>query len=144
MKVLKGVLTNHTVSNTLPKEVRFYATTVEDVKAGDIFAVWAHSELTYVKVTDVFEKYNYLKAENGGVDFEHLPLALNRIDFDAYKDIKEKRAKKDRLVACLNERIAEGTKNAEVEKLIKEVSGSAKDEIKALRDEIKALTAEGI
>lgn len=144
MKVLKGILTNHTVDNTLMKEVRFFVTTETEPKAGDIFSVWAHSKLSYLKVTDVYEKYEYLKAENNGVDFEHLPLALNRIDFDAYKATKEKRAKKDRLVACLNERIAEGAKDAEVTELIKKATGDAKAEIKALKDQIEALNAEGI
>ena len=144
MKVLKGVLTDHTVSNGLPKETRFYVTTVEDVKAGDIFSVWAHSKLAYFKVTDIYEKFEYLKAENGGVDFEHLPLTLNRVDLDSYKATKEKRAKKDRLIACLKERIAESERDNSINKLIAEATGSSKTEIKALKDQIKALDAEGI
>ena len=144
MKALKGVLTDHTVSNSLPKETRFYMTTVDDVKAGDIFSVWAHSKLAYFKVTDIYEKFEYLKAENGGVDFEHLPLTLNRVDLDAYKATKEKRAKKDRLVACLKERIAESDRNNAIDELISKATGTAKAEIKALKDQIRALDAEGI
>ena len=144
MKVLKGVLTNHTVNSDLPKEVRFYVTTVEDVKEGDIFSVWAHSRLAYFKVTNVYEKFEYLKAENGGVDFEHLPLTLTRINVDEYKATKEKRAKKDRLLACLKERIAESERNNAIDELIAGAKGTAKTEIKALKDQIKALDEEGI
>ena len=144
MKVLKGILTDHTVSNSLPKETRFYVTTETEPKAGDIFSVWAHSKLAYFKVTDVYEKFEYLKAENGGVDFEHLPLTLNRIDLDAYKATKEKRAKKDRLLACLKERIDEGTRDANIDELISKAKGVAKEEIKTLKAQIKALDEEGI
>ena len=144
MKVLKGVLTDHTVKSDLPKEVRFYVTTETEPKVGDIFSVWAHSRLAYFKVTDVFEKFEYLKAENGGVDFEHLPLTLTRIDVEAYKATKEKRAKKDRLMACLKERIAESERDNAINKLVSEATGSSKAEIKALKDQIKALDEEGI
>lgn len=144
MKVVKGILTDHTVSNSLPKEVRFFVTTETEPKAGDLFSVWAHSKLSYLKVTDVYEKFEYLKSENNGVDFEHLPLTLNRIDLDAYKATKEKRAKKDRLLACLKERMEEGVRDANIDEMIAKAKGDAKEEIKALKAQIKALDEEGI
>lgn len=144
MKVIKGTLTNHTVKSSMDSETRFYVTTEIEPKAGDVFAVWAHSKLAYLKVTDVYEKFEYLASENGGVDFEHLPLALNRIDFDAYKDTKEKRAKKDRLLACLAERMAESERDNKVNEMIASAKGVVKAEIKAIQDQLKALEADGI
>lgn len=139
MKVLKGTLVNHTVKNDLDNEVRFYKTTNDDVKSGDIFVVWAHGRLGFLKVAKVFDTFEYLASENGDTELEDVSLAMNKVNTEEYQINKAFLAKKKRLEACINERIAESSYDNIVAEGIKKVSAEKKAEIKALKDKLDAL-----
>ena len=141
MKVLKGTLVNHTVKNDLDGEVRFYTTNDESIVKGDVVAVWAHGRLGFLKVSKVLETFEYLSAENNDVELEDVSLALNKIDTTAYTINKAFLAKKKRIEACINERIAEGAVSRVADEAIKNVSADKKAEIKALQEQLKALVA---
>lgn len=141
MKVLKGTLVNHTVKNDLDGEVRFYTTNDESIVKGDVVAVWAHGRLGFLKVSKVLETFEYLSAENNDVELEDVSLALNKIDTTAYNINKAFLAKKKRIEACINERIAEGAVSRVADEAIKNVSADKKAEIKALQEQLKALVA---
>ena len=140
MKVMKGILVNHTTKTPDCAEQRFYTTTVEDVAKDDVFAVWAHGRLSFFKVKSVMETYEYLPAENGGVKLEDVSNALNRIDFKAYNVAKKVLEKTKRIRACIAERLAEAKESQQIADLIKTASTTErKAEIKALQDQLKAL-----
>lgn len=139
MLVMKGILVQHTKKENEDAEVRFYTTNVEEVLKGDIFAVWAHGKLAFFKVQKVFAKYEYLKAENGGVALEDVPMAMTRIDTKSYNVFKIVAAKTKRLTAALQERIEEGRKGRAFADALAELKGEKKAEAKALMDAIKAL-----
>lgn len=142
MKVLKGTLVNHTVKDDLDGEIRFYKTTNDSIVKGDVMVVWAHGRLGFLKVKQVLETFEYLSAENCGTELEDVSLALNKVETTEYKVNKAFLAKKKRIEACIQERIAEGTFNKVVDEGIKNVSADKKAEIKALQDQLKALIAE--
>lgn len=140
MKVLKGILVDHSKKTYTDAETRFYSTTVEDVQKDDVFSVWAHGRLTYFKVTQVMETYEYLPVENGGVALEDVSVALNRIDFKQYIVAKKVLEKTKRIRACLAERVKEATEQKQFAELIKNATTTeSKAEIKALQDQLKAL-----
>lgn len=141
MKVLKGILVSHTKKENADAETRFYVTQEDEVAKGDIFAVWAHGKLTYFKVKKVFAKYEYLRSENGGVELEDVPQALNRIDFKSYNILKAVAAKTKRLTAALQERIVDGKKARELADDLAGLKGEAKADAKALVDALKELEA---
>ena len=139
MKVLKGTLVNHTTKEDLTDEVRFYKTNDDSIVKGDVVAVWAHSRLAFLKVKSVYETYEYLSDENDGISLEDVSLALNKIDVTAYKINKAFLAKKKRIEACIDERIAESATARSISEAIKGVSADKKAEIKALQDQLSAL-----
>lgn len=142
MKVLKGTLVNHTVKNDLDGEVRFYKTTDDSIVKGDIVAVWAHGRLGFLKVSKTLETFEYLSAENNDIELDDVSLALNKIDTTEYNINKAFLAKKKRIEACINERIAEGAVNRMADAAIKSVSADKKAEIKALQAQLTALIAD--
>lgn len=142
MKVLNGVLVDHTKKVDCDAEERFYLTTDDSVKKGDIFSVWAHGRLAYFKVTKVMEKYEYLKAENDFVELENIPFALTKIDFEAYNVNKAYVAKRARIVACLKERVAESGLDSDLDAQVKGLKGDAKKDADALVAALKALDAD--
>ena len=142
MKVLNGVLVNHTKKVDCDAEERFYLTADDSVKKGDIFSVWAHGRLAYFKVMNVMEKYEYLKAENDFVELENIPFALTKIDFEAYNVNKAYVAKRARIVACLKERVAESGLDSDLDAKVKGLKGDAKKDADALVAALKALDAE--
>lgn len=142
MKVLNGVLVNHTKKVADDAEERFYLTTDDSVKKGDIFSVWAHGRLAYFKVMNVMEKYEYLKAENDFVELENIPFALTKIDFEAYNVNKAYVAKRARIVACLKERVAESGLDSDLDAKVKGLKGDAKKDADALVAALKALDAD--
>ena len=142
MKVLKGTLVNHTVKEDLDGESRFYTTTDDSIVKGDVVVVWAHSRLSFLKVKKVLDTFEYLSAENDGIELEDVSLALNKVDTTAYNINKAFLAKKKRIEACIKERIAEGTVNKMIDEGIKGVSASKKAEIKALQAQLDALIAD--
>lgn len=139
MKVLKGILVNHTKKECDEAESRFYATQLDEVAKGDIFAVWAHGKLAFFKVKKVYAKYEYLSSENDGVALADLPVAMNRIDFHSYNVFKAVAAKTKRLTACLQERIVEGKKSRDLADIMATLKGEAKADVKAIVDAMKAL-----
>ena len=142
MKVLNGVLVNHTKKVDCDAEERFYLTADDSVKKGDIFSVWAHGRLAYFKVMNVMEKYEYLKAENDFVELENIPFALTKIDFEAYNVNKAYVAKRARIVACLKERVAESGLDSDLDAQVKGLKGDAKKDADALVAALKALDAD--
>ena len=142
MKVLNGVLVNHTKKVDSDAEERFYLTADDSVKKGDIFSVWAHGRLAYFKVMNVMEKYEYLKAENDFVELENIPFALTKIDFEAYNVNKAYVAKRARIVACLKERVAESGLDSDLDAKVKGLKGDAKKDADALVAALKALDAD--
>lgn len=142
MKVLNGVLVNHTKKVDCDAEERFYLTTDDSVKKGDIFSVWAHGRLAYFKVMNVMEKYEYLKAENDFVELENIPFALTKVDFEAYNVNKAYVAKRARIVACLKERVAESGLDSDLDAKVKGLKGDAKKDADALVAALKALDAD--
>lgn len=140
MKILQGILVDHSKKTYADAETRFYSTTVEDVVKDDVFSVWAHGRLTYFKVQKVMETYEYLPVENGGVALEDVAVALNRIDFKQYIVSKKVLEKTKRIRACLAERVKEATEQKQFAELIKSATTTeSKAEIKALQDQLKAL-----
>lgn len=142
MKVLNGVLVNHTKKVFDDAEERFYLTVDDSVKKGDIFSVWAHGRLAYFKVMNVMEKYEYLKAENDFVELENIPFALTKIDFEAYNVNKAYVAKRARIIACLKERVAESGLDSDLDAKVKGLKGEAKKDADALVAALKALDAD--
>lgn len=142
MKVLNGVLVNHTKKVFDDAEERFYLTADDSVKKGDIFSVWAHGRLAYFKVMNVMEKYEYLKAENDFVELENIPFALTKVDFEAYNVNKAYVAKRARIVACLKERVAESGLDSDLDAKVKGLKGDAKKDADALVSALKALDAD--
>lgn len=142
MKVLNGVLVNHTKKVGCDAEERFYLTTDDSVKKGDIFSVWAYGRLAYFKVMKVMEKYEYLKAENDFVELENIPFALTKIDFEAYNVNKAYVAKRARIIACLKERVAESGLDSDLDTKVKGLKGDAKKDADALVAALKALDAD--
>lgn len=142
MKVLNGVLVNHTKKVFDDAEERFYLTADDSVKKGDIFSVWAHGRLAYFKVMNVMEKYEYLKAENDFVELENIPFALTKVDFEAYNVNKAYVAKRARIVACLKERVAESGLDSDLDAQVKGLKGDAKKDADALVAALKALDAD--
>ena len=142
MKVLKGLIVNHTVKEDLTDEVRFYKTTDDSIVKGDIVSVWAHGRLSFLKVKKVLDTFEYLSAENGGVSLEDVSLALNKVDTESYKINKAYMAKKKRIEACIKERIAESSFKRMADESIKGVSADKKAEIKALQAQLEALDAD--
>lgn len=142
MKVLNGVLVDHTKKVSVDAEERFYLTTDDSVKKGDIFSVWAHGRLAYFKVMKVMEKYEYLKAENDFVELENIPFALTKVDFEAYNVNKAYVAKRARIVACLKERVAESGLDSDLDTKVKGLKGDAKKDADALVAALKALDAD--
>lgn len=142
MKVLNGVLVDHTKKVGCDAEERFYLTTDDSVKKGDIFSVWAHGRLAYFKVMNVMEKYEYLKAENDFVELENIPFALTKVDFEAYNVNKAYVAKRARIVACLKERVAESGLDSDLDAKVKGLKGDAKKDADALVAALKALDAD--
>ena len=142
MKVLNGVLVNHTKKVDCDAEERFYLTADDSVKKGDIFSVWAHGRLAYFKVMNVMEKYEYLKAENDFVELENIPFALTKIDFEAYNVNKAYVAKRARIIACLKERVAESVLDSDLDAKVKGLKGDAKKDADALVAALKALDAD--
>lgn len=142
MKVLKGIIVNHTVKEDLTDEVRFYKTNDDTIVKDDIVSVWAHGRLSYMKVKNVLDTFEYLASENGGTLLEDVSLALNKLDTSAYNINKAYLAKKKRIEACIAERISEGVFNNKVAEAIKGVSASKKAEIKALQAQLSALEAD--
>lgn len=142
MKVLNGVLVDHTKKVDSDAEERFYLTADDSVKKGDIFSVWAHGRLAYFKVMQVMEKYEYLKAENDFVELENIPFALTKIDFEAYNVNKAYVAKRARIVACLKERVAESGLDSDLDAKVKGLKGDAKKDADALVAALKALDAD--
>lgn len=142
MKVLNGVLVDHTKKVGCDAEERFYLTTDDSVKKGDIFSVWAHGRLAYFKVMNVMEKYEYLKAENDFVELENIPFALTKIDFEAYNVNKAYVAKRARIIACLKERVAESGLDSDLDAKVKGLKGDAKKDADALVAALKALDAD--
>lgn len=142
MKVLNGVLVNHTKKVADDAEERFYLTADDSVKKGDIFSVWAHGRLAYFKVMQVMEKYEYLKAENDFVELENIPFALTKVDFEAYNVNKAYVAKRARIVACLKERVAESGLDSDLDSKVKGLKGDAKKDADALVAALKALDAD--
>lgn len=141
MKVIKGILVNHTTKEDLDGEVRFYQTTDDSIVKGDVVVVWAHGRLSFLKVKNVLDTFEYLAAENAGIELENVSLAMTKVDTNAYKVNKAFLAKKHRLEACINERIAEGAYDNMVAEGIKKVSADKKAEIKALKDKLDTLIA---
>lgn len=139
MLVMKGILVQHTKKENDNAEVRFYKTELAEVAKSDIFAVWAHGKLAFFKVQKVFAKYEYLKAENGGVALEDVPMAMTRIDTKSYNLFKIVGAKTKRLTAALQERIEEGRKGRALADALTELKGEKKAEAKALLDALKVL-----
>ena len=142
MKVLNGVLVDHTKKVDCDAEERFYLTADDSVKKGDIFSVWAHGRLAYFKVMNVMEKYEYLKAENDFVELENIPFALTKIDFEAYNVNKAYVAKRARIIACLKERVAESGLDSDLDAKVKGLKGDAKKDADALVAALKALDAD--
>ena len=142
MKVLNGVLVNHTKKVDSDAEERFYLTADDSVMKGDIFSVWAHGRLAYFKVMNVMEKYEYLKAENDFVELENIPFALTKVDFEAYNVNKAYVAKRARIVACLKERVAESGLDSDLDAKVKGLKGDAKKDADALVAALKALDAD--
>lgn len=142
MKVIKGILVNHTVKEDLTDEVRFYQTADDSIVKGDVVVVWAHGRLAFLKVKSVLDTFEYLSAENDGIELENVSLAMTKIDTTAYKVNKAFLAKKHRLEACINERIAEGAYDTMVAEGIKKVSAEKKAEIKALKEKLDAMIAD--
>lgn len=142
MKVLNGVLVNHTKKVDCDAEERFYLTADDSVKKGDIFSVWAHGRLAYFKVMNVMEKYEYLKAENDFVELENIPFALTKVDFEAYNVNKAYVAKRARIIACLKERVAESGLDSDLDAKVKGLKGDAKKDADALVAALKALDAD--
>lgn len=142
MKVIKGILVNHTTKEDLDGEVRFYQTTDDSIVKGDVVVVWAHGRLSFLKVKNVLDTFEYLAAENDGIELENVSLAMTKVDTTAYKVNKAFLAKKHRLEACINERIAEGAYDNMVAEGIKKVSADKKAEIKALKDKLDTLIAD--
>lgn len=142
MKVLNGVLVDHTKKVGCDAEERFYLTADDSVKKGDIFSVWAHGRLAYFKVMNVMEKYEYLKAENDFVELENIPFALTKVDFEAYNVNKAYVAKRARIVACLKERVAESGLDSDLDAKVKGLKGDAKKDADALVAALKALDAD--
>lgn len=139
MKVIKGILVNHTVKEDLDSEVRFYQTTDDSIVKGDVVVVWAHGRLGFLKVKSVLDTFEYLASENDGTELENVSLAMGKVDTTEYKVNKAFLAKKHRLEACINERIAEGAYDTMIAEGIKKVSADKKAEIKALKDKLDAL-----
>lgn len=139
MKVLKGILVDHTKKENEYAETRFYVTKEDEVAKGDIFSVWAHGRLTYFKVKKVFAKYEYLASENDGVAIEDVMPVLNKLDTKSYNVFKFVLKKTKRLTACLEERVIDGKKQRELSDTIAALKGSAKAEVKAILDDLKAL-----
>lgn len=142
MKVLKGLIVNHTIKEDLTDEVRFYTTNDDTIAKGDIVSVWAHGRLSYMKVKSVLDTFEYLSAENGYVELDDVPLALNKVDTTSYNINKAYLAKKKRIEACIAERIKEGEYNNRIDSAIKGVSADKKAEIKALQGQLAALDAD--
>lgn len=141
MKVLKGTLVNHTTKEDLADEVRFYQTTDNDAAKGDIYVVWAHGRLGFFKVKKVLDTFEYLASENCGVALEDVSLAMTKLDTKPYAINKAFLTKKKRIEACIEERIADGSYEAQVAEDIKKVSADKKAEIKALMAQLDALKA---
>lgn len=134
MKVLKTILVNHTKKEPECPEIKYLRTTEDTVAKGDVFACWAHGKLAYAKVKTVLNKYEYIKAENGGVDLEDVPFALARIDFKSYNVFKAVSAKTKRLTSALKERVEE----LKEKKTLKDVLAGTKGKIREDVDEILA------
>ena len=139
MKVLKGILVDHTNKESLDSETRFYKTTVDTVEKNDVFVVWAHGRLGFFKVRKVFETFEYLTSENGGVDLEDVPLTLNKVNNEEYKLAKAVLQKEKRIKQCIKERIAEAEIDVEVEEGIKKSTPAIKEAIKELQNQLKML-----
>ena len=141
MKVLKTVLVNHSKNESAEAETRFYRTDLDEVANGDIFAVWAHGKLAYAKVKKVFNKYEYLKAENGGVELDDVPFALNRIDFKSYNLFKAVSAKTKRLTSALKERIEEMKEKKTLKDVLAGTTKEIRTDVDAILADIEALKA---
>lgn len=141
MKVLKGTLVNHTVKEDLTDETRFYKTLDDGAVKGDIFTVWAHGKLGFLKVKKVLDTFEYLASENSGVALEDVSLAMTKIDTKAYAINKAFLTKKKRIEACIAERIEDGKYDTMVAEDLKKVSAEKKAEIKALQAQLEALKA---
>lgn len=139
MKVLKGILVTHTKEEPSDKEVRFYATQEDEVATGDIFSVWAHSKLAYFKVKKVYASYEYIKAENEGIELLDLPQTVGYIDVRGYNIFKAVAAKTKRLTSALHERIDEAKKSKDLTEVITSIRGKKKADITALVDALKTL-----
>ena len=140
MKIMKGILVDHSKKVNPDAETRFYKTTLDDVAVDDVFSVWAHGRLTYFKVKTVLDTFECLPAENCGTALEDVSIALNKVDFKAYNVTKAALAKTKRIKACIAERIAEGKAKKELDDLIKATTGDEKESIKALMAQLKALS----
>lgn len=139
MKVLKGILVDHTKKENECAETRFYTTKEDEVAKDDIFSVWAHGRLAYFKVKKVFAKYEYLASENGGTAIEDVIPVLSKLDTKSYNVFKFVLKKTKRLTACLEERAIDGKKKRELANTIATLKGSAKAEVKSIMDDLKAL-----
>ena len=142
MKVLKGIIVNHTIKEDLTDEVRFYTTNDDTIAKGDIVSVWAHGRLNFLKVKNVLDTFEYLSAENDGIALEDVPVAMNKVDTTSYATHKAYLSKKKRIEACIKERIAEGAFIKMANDAMKAVSADKKAEIKALQAQLSALEAD--
>lgn len=123
-KVLKGILVNHTKKEVAGAEVRFY-THEGDVEVGDIFTVYAHSQLCNFKVKEIMETAEYLSCENRGTPLSKVMPVLDvkdngSLDMDRYKTTKEALAFVDRQKMILAERLADAERAKAVKDAVKE------------------------
>lgn len=138
--VIFGNLITKTGKNAVDGEARVY-TFNGDVAKGDVFSVWAHSELAYFKVKKVINKYEYVSSDNNGVALSDLKPVIQKIDFKSYNLAKKFTAKMRGYLAALHERCEEAKAKGDIESVIKSLKGEKKADVQALVDAIEALKA---
>lgn len=139
--VMFGNLVNKTGKNSVDGEARVY-TFQGDVAKGDVFSVWAHSELAYFKVKKAINKFEYVSSDNNGVALSDLKPVIQKIDFKSYNLAKKFTAKMRGYLAALHERCEEAKAKGDIEDVIKSLKGEKKADVQALVDAIEALKAD--
>lgn len=138
--IMFGNLITKTGKNAVDGEARVY-TFNGDVAKGDVFSVWAHSELSYFKVKKVINKFEYVSSDNNGVALSDLKPVIQKVDFKSYNLAKKFTVKMRGYLAALHERCEEAKAKGDIENVIKSLKGEKKADVQALVDAIEALKA---
>ena len=125
IKVLYGYIVEHSKKDPTTRDNRVFLTNDDAVK-GDIFCVWANDKLKYFKVSKVQQKFEYVKADNGGVSLSDLRYVIQKLDLKSYNVLKAFGAKRTK---------------ADTTNLIKSLKGESKADVEALVAAIEALKA---